>query len=142
MIFLNPTVRRIVYVSLFEIIAIISSTLLLMILSGGSAKESLPLAISVSVIAVVWNYIFNTLFELWERSRQKVSRSFRIRITHAVLFEAGLLLITVPLYMWWYSIGPWRAITMEAIILIFFLVYTFVFTWVFDLIFALPGNRK
>lgn len=66
MIYLRPVTRRIVYVALFEAFAILLSTLLLMLLSGGDAQESLPVAVAVSVIAVVWNYIFNSLFEWWE----------------------------------------------------------------------------
>lgn len=141
MIFLSPFMRRIVYVSLFEIVAIILSTVLLMTLSGSNAKESVPVAVAVSVIAVVWNYCFNTMFELWERKKQQTVRSLRTRLAHASLFETGLFLFTIPLYMWWYEVGPWRAITMEAAILLFFLVYTFIFTWVFDLFFALPKMR-
>ena len=142
MIFLSPVVRRIVYVALFEAIAIILSTLLLMFLSDGDAKESLPVAVAVSVIAVIWNYLFNTAFEFWERFNRRTARNFYTRVAHAALCEVGLFLFTVPLYMWWYEVGPWRAFTMEAAILAFFLLYTFIFTWLFDLVFSLPGNQR
>jgi len=82
-----------------------------------------------------------TAFEGWERRRQKVGRTVQVRVTHSILFEAGLCLITIPIYMWWYDVGAWRALQMEAALLIFFLIYTFVFTWVFDQIFALPGSK-
>ncbi len=49
MITLSPLKRRLVYVIIFEIIAIISSTLVLMKLSGGDAAESLPVAVMVSL---------------------------------------------------------------------------------------------
>ena len=142
MIYLRPVTRRIVYVAFFEAFAILLSTLLLMLLSGGDAQESLPVAVAVSVIAVVWNYIFNSVFEWWESTRNYPERTVAIRIAHASLFELGLMLLTIPLYMWWYQVGPLRALVMEATILIFFLFYTFIFTWGFDLVFALPERQE
>lgn len=138
MITLSPIKRRIVYVSVFEVIAIILSTFFLMALSGSSAKNSLPVAVMVSVAAVVWNYIYNTFFESWERKRQSAGRTLWIRCIHAVGFEGGLILICLPIYMLWYNVGIWRAFTMEIALLLFFLVYTFIFTLIFDKIFTLP----
>ena len=141
LITLSPLKRRIVYVIIFEIIAIIASTFVLMKLSGGDAAESLPVAVMVSLAAVIWNFIYNTAFEAWER-RIKASRTLFIRIIHAVGFEGGLVLICLPLYMVWYDVGVIKAFTMEAALLLFFLVYTFIFTLIFDRIFTLPHHYK
>ncbi len=137
MFILSPVKRRLVYVSLFEIIAIILSTLLLMLLSGSSAQGSLPMAVAISVIAVIWNYIFNALFEAWEKRYRIAQRGLKIRMFHASMFELGLLLFTLPLYMLWYQVGVWQALGMEFALLIFFFFYTFIFTWLFDKFFAL-----
>lgn len=138
LITLSPIKRRIVYVTIFEIFAILFSTWILMALSHSDAQESLPVAIMVSVAAVIWNYIYNTLFESWERRQHVTVRSLRIRSVHAIGFEGGLLLICLPIYMLWYGVGLWKAFTMEITLLLFFLVYTFVFTLIFDKIFTLP----
>ncbi|AGT10038.1 PACE efflux transporter [Paracoccus aminophilus] len=135
---LPPGRRRLVYVVIFEITAITLSTFLLMWLSGSGASQSLPLAIAVSAIAVSWNYLYNTLFEAWERRRRIAARTVKIRTLHALGFEAGLLVATVPLYMVWYSVGVLAAIQMELALIAFFLVYTYLFTWGFDTVFALP----
>ncbi len=140
MFVLSPLKRRIIYVTIFEIIAIAASTLLLMFLSGGDAQGSLPIAVVISLIAVTWNYTYNLMFEKWEASRQVAGRSFAVRAGHAFGFEFGLCLIIVPIYMAWYSVGFWKAFQMEAVLLLFFLIYTFVFTYIFDLIFALPRH--
>lgn len=140
MIVLEPRMRRVVYVTIFELLAIVLSTALLAWLSGGEAANSLPVAVAISVLAVVWNFVFNTFFEAWERRTQRVGRDLKARIIHAGGFEFGLLVMTLPLYMIWYSVGPIEAFKMEAAILLFFLVFTFVFTWGFDQIFALPGQ--
>ncbi|WP_185983168.1 PACE efflux transporter [Aureimonas mangrovi] len=139
-LFLQPRSRRVVYVVTFEFFAIILSTLLLMALAGGPVINSLPAAAAVSVIAILWNYVFNSMWEKWENRRGLTERTVSLRLTHAVGFEAGLFLLIVPLYMLWYGVGVWEATKMEAAILVFFLVYTFVFTWLFDAVFKLPST--
>ena len=139
---LSPVKRRIVYVSVFETLAIILSTLFLMIMSGGHAVDSLPVAVMVSILAVVWNYLYNTAFETWEQRKNILVRTVRIRCIHSAGFEGGLLLICLPIYMVWYRVGVWQALTMEIALLAFFLVYTFVFTLLFDKVFTLPQQRQ
>lgn len=138
---LSPVKRRIVYVFTFEFFAIIFATLFLMALSKTNAGDSLPLAVMVSVAAVIWNYIFNFAFEGWERRRKISSRTFAIRCLHTAGFEGGLILVCLPIYMIWYGIGPWEAFTMAVALLLFFLVYTFVFTLLFDKVFTLPQHQ-
>jgi len=142
LITLSPLKRRIVYVTVFEIIAIISSTLVLMLLSNSSAAESLPIAIMVSLAAVIWNFIYNMAFENWERRQQVTQRTLLVRSAHAIGFEGGLVLICLPLYMIWYDVGFIKAFMMEAALLLFFLVYTFFFTLGFDKVFTLPHHYK
>ncbi|BBP43240.1 PACE efflux transporter [Thiosulfativibrio zosterae] len=137
MITLSPIKRRLTYVVLFEITAIIFSTLVLMLLSESDAQESLPVAIFISLAAGIWNYLFNTAFEFWEMRQQIQERTFAIRSLHALGFEGGLVLICLPLYMVWYGVDLWTAFTMEAALLLFFLVYTFIFTLLFDQLFTL-----
>ncbi|WP_201569917.1 PACE efflux transporter [Psychrobacter nivimaris] len=142
MITLSPLKRRIVYVIVFEIVAIISSTFVLMKLSNSDASESLPVAMMVSLAAIIWNFIYNTAFEAWERRRRIVRRTLWIRSIHAFGFEGGLVLICLPLYMIWYDVGLVKAFMMEVALLLFFLVYTFTFTLIFDKIFTLPHHSK
>lgn len=141
MLTLNPLPRRILYVTLFEGVAIVLATLLLALLSGGNPAGNLPVAIAASTVAVAWNFAYNTGFEAWERRRALatmgggiVTRSLGVRVLHTLGFEGGLVLLLIPLFMWWYSVGVMTALAMEAALLVFFLVYTFVFTWVFDLL--------
>ncbi|WP_101604706.1 PACE efflux transporter [Bordetella trematum] len=140
LITLSPLKRRIVYVSLFELFAILLSTLILMALSDGSAQNSLPVAVIVSATAVLWNYLYNLGFEAWERRNHVMQRTLRVRCIHAVGFEGGLLLFCLPVYMLWYGVGPLVALGMELTLMVFFLFYTFVFTLVFDKIFTLPQH--
>nr|WP_231039467.1 PACE efflux transporter [Proteus terrae] len=121
-----------VYAITFEILAILLSTVLLAILSQSQSHNSLPVAIAVSVIALIWNYIFNSFFELIESKLRIKKRTVMVRLTHAISFELGLFFFTIPLYMWWYNVGFIKAISMEVTILVFFFIYTYLFTLVFD----------
>lgn len=142
LITLTPIKRRLVYVAIFEVTAIILSTFVLMVLSGSDVQESLPVAVIISTAAVVWNFIYNTAFEAWEVRNQVKVRTLIIRTIHAAGFEGGLVLVCLPLYMLWYGVGIWTALSMEAALLLFFLGYTFVFTLIFDQIFTLHHQIK
>lgn len=134
--------RRVVYVGLYEFIAIVLSAILLELMSGAGAAESLGLAVAASAVAIIWNLIFNGLFERWESGRKQQGRSLGIRILHAIGFEGGLLIFLIPLVAWWYDVSFWQALLMDLGLLIFFLVYTFVFTWAFDRVFGLPASAN
>lgn len=132
--------RKIVYVSLYEGFAIVAATLGLAGMSGQGMQAAGILAVATSAIAVVWNLVFNTLFERWEARQPVRGRSVARRVAHAVGFEGGLTLIFVPLMAWWLDVTWLHALWMDLGLLLFFLVYTFVFNWAFDRVFGLPAS--
>ena len=132
--------RKIVYVGLYEGIAILCASVGLAALSGAGAGTSTALAAATSVIAVVWNLLFNTLFEAWESRQARRGRSLARRVAHAIGFEGGLAAVLVPLFAWWLDVSLWEALLFDAALLVFFLVYTFVFNWGFDRVFGLPAS--
>ncbi|QIF93814.1 PACE efflux transporter [Proteus vulgaris] len=132
MFYLKPRPRKLVYAITFETLAILLSTVLLAILSQSQSHNSLPVAIAVSVIALIWNYIFNSFFEFFELKLKIEKRTIIIRLIHAISFELGLFFFTIPLYMWWYNVVFIKAISMEITILVFFFIYTYLFTLIFD----------
>ena len=134
--------RRLLYVTLYELIAIAAATLGLAVLSGQGAAHSGVLAVAASAIAVVWNMVFNTLFERWESRQAQRGRTLKRRLAHAVGFEGGLVLALVPLMAWWFDITLWQALVMDLGLIVFFLCYTFAFNWVFDRIFGLPASAQ
>ncbi len=142
MITLSPIKRRVLYVTLFEIFAVMLTTFILVVLSGGDTQQSLILAIIIASTAVIWNFIYNTLFEYWEKRKQIKKRTFIIRSIHAIGFEGGLTLVCMPLYMLWYGVSIWMALTMEISLTLAFLVYTFLFTLGFDTVFTLPHQTS
>jgi uncharacterized membrane protein len=97
-------------------------------------------AVVSSAVAVVWNVVFNTLFERWEARQTVRGRSLARRAAHAIGFEGGLVVTLVPFFAWWLDITLWQAFVLDLGLLLFFLVYTFVFNWVFDRVFGLPAS--
>ena len=134
--------RKLVYVSLYEAIALAITSTGLAAGSGSSLQHAGVAAVASSVIAVLWNLLYNTLFERWE-SRQVVrGRSFRRRVAHAVGFELGFIVTLVPLFAWWLDIGWWHALVLDLGLSMFFLVYTFAFNLAFDQVFGLPASAQ
>ncbi|MDM0075718.1 PACE efflux transporter [Variovorax sp. J2P1-59] len=132
--------RRVVYISLYEGIAIVAASAGLALMSGQGLGHSGVLAVIASVIAVLWNLSFNALFERWE-SRQAVrGRSVKRRVAHAIGFEGGLVAFLVPVFAWWLGVSLWEALVMDLGLVVFFLIYTFVFNWAFDMLFGLPAS--
>lgn len=134
--------RRVVYVALYELIAIAAATAGLALVAGQSAGHSGVVAVAASAIAIVWNIVFNWAFERWEARQSVKGRSVRRRIAHAIGFEGGLVFILVPLFAWWFQVTLWQALVMDLGLVVFFLCYTFVFNWVFDAVFGLPLSAQ
>ncbi|PWW46884.1 PACE efflux transporter [Melaminivora alkalimesophila] len=133
--------RRVLFVSLYELIAVIASTLLFMAI-GQPPGASGVMSVVASTLAVLWNVSFNHLFERWEARQPVKGRSVARRVAHALGFEGGLALMLIPLMAWWFGVGLWQATLMEAGLLVFFLVYTYAFNWSFDRIFGLPASAQ
>lgn len=134
--------RKLLYVTVFEAIAISICTVGFAMQSGKSLVHAGALSVMTSAIAVAWNLLFTSLFEAWEAQQPTGGRSIRRRIAHATLFEAGLLLIIVPLTAAWLDITLGSALLLNIGLAGFFLVYTFVFNWSFDRLFGLPASAQ
>ncbi len=134
--------RKLVYVTLFELIAIAISSTGLAAGSGASMQHAGVAAIASSVIAVLWNLVYNTAFERWEARQTVRGRSFKRRAAHAVGFELGLSICLVPLFIWWLQIGLGQALLLDIALSLFFLVYTFAFNLAFDKVFGLPLSAQ
>lgn len=134
--------RRVVYVSLYELIAIVMASAGLMWMSGKGVFDSGALAVTTSAVAVAWSGVFNGLFERWEARQATPGRSLKRRIAHAVGFEGGLVVMLVPLIASWLGVSLWQALVMDLGLVVFFLAYTFAFNWAFDAVFGLPLSAQ
>lgn len=101
------------------------------------------LAVAFSLIATVWNYYYNILFDkaMLKRTGQ-LKKSTTVRVLHAVLFEFGLLFITLPIMAWWLKISLLEAFILDLGMVIFYLVYAFLYNIAYDKIFPIPQTHK
>ncbi|WP_024441576.1 MULTISPECIES: PACE efflux transporter [unclassified Mycobacterium] len=128
---MSPIFRRIVYVSSYELVAVALTTLGLTLLGFGSGGSG-AVAVAASTVAVVWNYVWTTLFEAWERRQDSATRTVGRRIVHAIGFEGGLVVLLLPIVAALLKVSLAQAFGLEIGLLVFFLAYTFVFAWLFD----------
>lgn len=140
-VFPTPLHRRVVYALVFEALAVVFTTLILAAL-GNSPGASALIGVVSSVVALVWNMIFNTLFERWEKRSGTTGRPVKIRLLHTLLFEGGLVVILVPLMALILQVSLWESFLYEAGLIIFFLVYNAGYAWCFDRVFGLPDSAR
>ena len=138
----HPTLRRLIYATTFEAGGVLMSTALLLLMADTSAGGSLAFSILASTVAMLWNLAFNAMFEAWEARQTIRGRSLARRTAHALLFEAGLVLMLLPLTIWWFSVGLLTALAYEGVLIVAFLIYTWAFTWAFDRLFGLPASAR
>lgn len=95
------------------------------------------LSLVLSLKAMVLNLIYNWLFDLLDvrAGRIPTQRSFSGRIAHAVGFEVGLVLTSLPIVMWWLGLTLLQAFLMDLVVTCLIVVYTFLFTWSYDLLY-------
>lgn len=132
--------RRIVYVTAYEGIAILTTTAAMAALLGVGPAHAGSASVMASAVAIAWNLAFTWLFEAWEARQATGGRGLLRRVAHAVGFEGGLLFFLVPLMAWWLGISLVEAFVLDLGFLAFFLVYTFAFNLGFDRVFGLPAS--
>jgi uncharacterized membrane protein len=137
---MTPLRRRVVQAILYELIAIALVGPLLGLLFDKPVAASLGLAALLSTIALVWNYLFNGLFEAWEARQASRVRTLGRRILHGLGFEGGLVFLLLPVMAWGLDISMWAAFLANLGLLVFFFVYAVAFTWAFDIVFGPPAS--
>ncbi|MFZ3193779.1 MAG: multidrug/biocide efflux PACE transporter [Moraxellaceae bacterium] len=123
--------ERIFHALGYEVIGILLFTPILAWWFGFDLLHTGILTAAISAIAMLWNMLFNVLFDRWA-VRLNWTRTVKIRVLHALLFEAGLVLAIVPLAAWWLEISLWQAFLLDIGFLLAFLPYTYIYNWMYD----------
>lgn len=134
--------RRVIYVSTYEIIGLGISSLGLALLSGTQLTDTGPLAFLITTITVSWNFIYNLIFEAWERRQTLRQRTVKRRIAHAIGFQLTVVVFLIPLIAWWMNISFLEAFLLDAAIIVIIPIYTFIFNWSFDRLFGVPLSAQ
>ncbi len=129
---------RVRQVLLFEVGGLVLITPPFVWLTGVSLVESLGLLAMIAAIAAVWNALYNTSFDWVEgrmTGRQSDQRPVPLRVLHAVGFEAGLLLVSLPVVMAWTGMGWMEALLADIGLAAAYVIYAYVFNLGYDRVF-------
>ena len=135
---MSPITRRVLQALLYEIGAVSVVGPVLALTFDKPASSTFVLAVVLSAIALVWNYLFNAIFERWESRQVVKGRSFMRRLAHGAGFEGGLTLMLVPVMALWLDTTFMAAFLANLGLLAFFFIYAIGYTWAFDKVFGLP----
>ena len=117
---MRRTADRIRHALSFELFALAIITPLGAMVFDTPIKEMGVVTVVSATIATGWNYLYNLMFD------------------HAVLFEAGLLLVLIPFIALYLGVSLWTAFVMDVAFAGFYLIYAFCFNWGYDVIFPVP----
>ena len=135
---------RLRYAVIFEglLVAIFSVAMFLMFERG--LLDMGAFSVTLSLIALVINFAYNSIYDRIDvrYGRVPTERSRIGRIMHAVGFEFTLVVVNLPVIMWWMQWSFWRALGFDIIAMAAVVVYTYYFTLAYDRIFPIeqPGN--
>ncbi|MDQ0702225.1 putative membrane protein [Pseudomonas sp. W3I7] len=133
---MNPTksiTERVCQAIGFEGLALLICTPLLVWITGRPALEMGAVTLGISLLALSWNVIFNSLFDRLKARLQWTDGGWT-RIVHALLFEGGLIILAVPLIAALMKISLLEAFILDIGVLLFFLPYTYVYHWGYDVL--------
>jgi uncharacterized membrane protein len=130
---------RLRHAVLFEVIALALIAPLGGVIFGIAVGHFGMVALVSTTVAMLWNYAYNLGFDhALLRLGLPLQKTLRVRVAHAALFEAGLLVLLVPFIAWYLAVSWWQAFLMDLSLTGFYLVYAFVFSWLYDLTVPLP----
>ncbi|OOF83843.1 hypothetical protein BKG93_09120 [Rodentibacter ratti] len=123
--------ERLLHSALFEIGAVGVSTIAMLLVSPDKGSATLGVGILMSVVAMVWNLIFNSIFDkIFTAPRE--TRGIVIRILHTLMFECGLLIATVPMIAYFLQLTLWQALMADIGLTILIMIYALIFNWIYD----------
>ncbi len=128
---------RLRYALLFEAILVVAIGSALALLSERPLLYTGGLGLVLSLIALVVNLVYNYSFDRVDVAfgRIPTERSTTGRIIHALLFEALLVVVGLPVIMLWMQWNWLQALTFDIAVMAAVVVYTYVFTLTYDRVF-------
>lgn len=125
---------RLRYALLYEGILVALFAVIITLLFDRSFLSMGALSVALSLIALAINFIYNYFFDRYDvrHGRIPTERSRKWRIVHALGFEASLVIVNLPLLMWWMGWTPWQALAFDIAVMAGVVVYTYFFTLAYD----------
>ena len=123
--------RRLIHAISYEVILLVIIAIALSFIFSMPLEVTGILGVIMAIISVIWNMIFNHYFEKVEHKYQW-KRTIPVRILHAVGFEGGLMLATIPIIAYMMKMSFIDALILDFGLTMCILVYTFIFQWGYD----------
>ena len=92
--------------------------------------------------AALWNAVYNTAFDWVEgrlTGRTADLRPYLWRVVHACGFEGGLVLMSLPIVMWWTGMSWLEALLADIALALAYVAYAFVFNLAYDRVFPIKA---
>lgn len=135
---------RVKHSLLFELVLLMVCTPIIALILNKSLSHSGMMSLGLGIVAMLCNGLYNYFFDvvLIFLKHPLYPRSFRLRCLHSILFEICLMIVTIPMIMWWMGLTFFQALVFDLSFLIFVPVYALVFNWVYDFVFPAPHVRN
>ncbi|WP_028867030.1 PACE efflux transporter [Psychromonas arctica] len=124
-------IERIFHAVLFEVLAVALAIIILTIFTNHDAESLSGTMIVVATIAMTWNFIYNWGFDRMVTG-DKTKRTVPLRIVHTIIFQAGLLVVTIPVIALMLNISFWQALMMDISVTICITIYAFLYNLIYD----------
>lgn len=130
---------RLRYALLFEGILVALFAVFATVFFERSFLSMGALSLVLSLIALLINFAYNFVFDRFDvrNGRVPTERSRNWRIVHALGFETTLVIVNLPVIMWWMGWNFWQAISFDIAAMAAIVVYTYYFTLAYDRIFPI-----
>ena len=112
--------------------------------SGVPLSDSIGLLALIALLAAVWNAAYNTCFAAISgklAGRRAYRRPLPLRIAHAIGFEGGLLLMSLPIITAWTDMGWIEALLADLGLATAYVLYAFTFNLGYDRAFPIEPQR-
>ena len=124
-------IERIFHAILFEVLAVTLAVIVLTTFTNHHVGSLSGTMIVVTTIAMMWNFIYNWFFDRICTS-DKTQRSLVLRVVHTIIFQAGLLVVTIPVIAFLLEISLWEALIMDIGVTICITLYAFLYNLIYD----------
>lgn len=128
------TRERIFQSVLFEFTAIMIMIPVNMILMKQSAGGAAWITVVISTVAMAWCFLHNKVFDSFYGSTNKLERTKKTRIIHALTFEVGFFAFSYPFLLTVTDLTLFEIMYRTAFVSTFFMVFTVVYNYGYDLI--------
>lgn len=100
------------------------------------------LSVVLSLKAMAFNLVYNWYFDQWDvrAGRIPTKRSVVGRVLHAVGFECGLVMTSLPIVIWWLDLTLLQALIMDLAVTSIVVAYALLFSWGYDRLFPVPQS--